>query len=80
MPRVNRNKFIFVLFEILQMLFLLAMWEVNKTKLSYNFLAVMGLLQWLLNIVYAKYLCNLPVISIPNIFSFFSFIFNWYLC
>lgn len=75
MLNVKRYKIIFVLIEIWQVMFFIIFFQSSVT-MTYYILSLVGIIQCVANILLLKIICKLPIISIPNIFAFFSFIFH----
>lgn len=75
MLKIDKKSFLFLTIEFFQMLCLFVFYE-NKTRLSYFDMSVIGIIEYVLNVILLKILCGLSVISIPNIFALFSFIFH----
>lgn len=75
MIRIEKNKFLFMLLGILELL-VLGVLCVSQLTLSYMSMALIGILQWGINVFLLKLYGKLEIISIPNIFSFFSLVFH----
>lgn len=70
MLKIKHYKFIFVIIEILQVLFFIAFFQ-SKGILTYYSLSIIGIVHCVVNILLLRVICKLPIISIPNIFAFF---------
>lgn len=75
MIRIEKNKFIFVMVSILEMLTLMLLYLYDPA-MSYKNMAIIGITQWIINVILLKFCSGLELFSIPNIFSFFSMIFH----
>ena len=75
MIRIEKNKFIFVMASILEMLTLMLLYLYDQ-EMSYKSMAITGIAQWIINVILLKLCSGLELFSIPNIFAFFSMIFH----
>lgn len=75
MLNVKRCKIIFILIETLQVIFLLIFFQ-HKVVLTYYVLSIIGIVHCVSNVLLLKFICKLPIVSIPNMFAFFSFVFH----
>lgn len=72
---ITKRKFILIWFGILQIVFL-AVLMITKNHMSYLEIAVLAIVQCVVNIVLLKVLIDLPIICLVNMFSVFSLFFH----
>lgn len=75
MLKVKKQKLIILFVLCLQIMYIVGI-RVFEIELNYSQMAKIAISQTLISIIFLKIICNLSIISIPNIFAFFSLIFH----
>lgn len=72
---IDRRKVWLILIDLFQVLITLVIFLYYK-NLTYFWMSIIAIGEWIINVVLLNILCRLPIVSIPNMFSFFSLIFH----
>ena len=75
MLKVKKQKLIILFVLCLQIMYIVGI-RAFEIELNYSQMAKIAISQTLISIIFLKIICNLSIISIPNIFAFFSLIFH----